>query len=74
MERALLRLGVHPTYVTYRTEYVPTMTRRLVLCTFAILTHPNLPSFKREVCYSTALTVVTAMDIACGQALGWLLS
>jgi hypothetical protein len=61
MERALLRLGVHPTYVTYRTEYVPTMTRRLVLC-------------KREVCYSTALTVVTVMDIACGQALGWLLS
>jgi hypothetical protein len=33
MERALLRLGVLPTYVTYHAKYVPTVTGRLVLCT-----------------------------------------
>jgi hypothetical protein len=33
MERALLRLGVPPTYVTYRAEYVPAVTGRMVLCT-----------------------------------------
>jgi hypothetical protein len=52
MERALLRLGVPPTYVTYRVEYVPTVTGRMVLCTVAILPHPSLLGFKGEVCYS----------------------
>jgi hypothetical protein len=70
MERALLRLGVPPTYITYRTEYVPTVTGRMVLCTIAVLPHPSLPRFKGEVCYSTALTAATALDVACCQALG----
>jgi hypothetical protein len=68
MERALLRLGVPPTYVTYRTEYVPTVTGRMVLCTVAVLPHPSLPGFKGEVCYSAAL------NVACRQALGCLLA
>jgi hypothetical protein len=74
MERALLRLGVPPTYVTYRAEYVPTVTGRMVLCTVAVLPHPSLPRFKRQVCYSAALTVATALDVACRQALGCLLA
>jgi hypothetical protein len=74
MERALLRLGVPPTYVTYRVEYVPTVTGQMVLCTVVVLPHSNLPGFKGEVCYSTALTVVTALDVTCHQALGYLLS
>jgi hypothetical protein len=74
MERALLRLGVPPTYVTYRAEYVPAVTGRMVLCTVAVLPHPSLPGFKGEVCYSAALTVVTALDVACCQALGCLLA
>jgi hypothetical protein len=74
MERALLRLGVPPTYVTYRTEYVPAVTGRMVLCTVVVLPHPSLPGFKGEVCYSTTLTVATALDIACRQALGCLLA
>jgi hypothetical protein len=49
MERALLRLGVHPTYVTYRAEYVPAVTGRMVLYTVAILPHPSLSGFKGEV-------------------------
>jgi hypothetical protein len=73
MERALLRLGVPPTYVTYRTEYVPAVTGWMVLCTVAVLHYPSLPGFKGEVCYSTALTVATALDVACRQALGCLL-
>jgi hypothetical protein len=36
--------------------------------------HPSLPGFKGEVCYSTALTVATALDVACRQALGCLLA
>jgi hypothetical protein len=74
IERALLRLGVPPTYVTYCTEYVPAVTRRMVLCTVAVLPHSSLPRFKGEVCYSTALTVTTALDVACRQALGCLLT
>jgi hypothetical protein len=74
MERALLRLGAPPTYVTYRAEYIPAVTGRMVLCTVAVLPHPSLPGFKREVCYSTALTIVTALDVACRQALGCLLA
>jgi hypothetical protein len=74
MERALLRLGVPPTYVTYRAEYVPIMTGRMVLYTVVVLPHPSLPGFKGEVCYSAALTVVTALDVACRQALGCLLA
>jgi hypothetical protein len=74
MERALLRLGVPPTYVTYRTEYVPTVIRQVVLCTVAVHPHPSLLGFKGEVCYSTALTVVTAFDVTCRQALGCLLA
>jgi hypothetical protein len=74
MERALLRLGVPPTYVTYRAEYVPAMTGWMVLCTVAVLPHPSLPGFKGEVCYSAALTVATALDVACRQALGCLLA
>jgi hypothetical protein len=73
MDRALLRLGVPPTYVTYRAEYVRVMTGRTVLCTVAVLPHLNLPGFKGEVCYSTALTVAIALDVACRQALGFLL-
>jgi hypothetical protein len=68
MERALLRLGVPPTYVMYRVEYVPVVTGWMVLCTIAVLPYPSLPGFKREVCYSTALTVT------CRQALGCLLA
>jgi hypothetical protein len=74
MERALLRLGVPPTYVTYRARYVPAMTGRMVLCTVTVLPHPSLPGFKGEVCYSTALTVATALDVACHEALGCLLA
>jgi hypothetical protein len=74
MERALLRLGVPPTYVTYRTEYVPAVIGRMVLCTDVIVPHPSLPGFKGEVCYSTTLTVATALDVACRQALGCLLA
>jgi hypothetical protein len=70
MERALLRLGVPPTYVTYRAEYVPAVTGRMVLCTVAVLPHPSLPRFKGEVCY----TVTTALDVTCRQALGCLLA
>jgi hypothetical protein len=65
MERAPLRLGVPPTYVTYRAEYVPAIIGRMVLCTVVVLPHPSLPGFKGEVCYSTALTVVTALDVTC---------
>jgi hypothetical protein len=74
MERALFRVGVPPTYITYRAEYVPTVTGRMVLCTVAILPHSILPGFKGEVCYSTVLTVATALDVACRQALGCLLA
>jgi hypothetical protein len=74
MERALLRLGVPPTYVTYRAEYVLAVTGRMVLCTVAVLCHLNLPGFKGEVCYNTTLTVATALDVACRQALGCLLA
>jgi hypothetical protein len=74
MERALLRLGVPPTYVTYRAEYAPSVTGRMVLCTVAVLPHPSLPGFKGEVCYSAALTVATALDVAYRQALGCLLA
>jgi hypothetical protein len=74
MERALLRLGVPLTYVTYRAEYVPAVTGRMVLCTVAVLPHPSLPGFKGEVCYSAALTVATALDVTCRQALGCLLA
>jgi hypothetical protein len=74
MERALLRLGVPPTYVTYRAEYVPGVTGQMVLCTVVVLPHPSLLGFKGEVCYSTALTVATALDVACRQALGCLLA
>jgi hypothetical protein len=74
MERALLMLGVPPTYVTYRTEYVPSVIGQMVLCTVAVLPHPSLLGFKGEVCYSTALIITTALDIACRQALGCLLA
>jgi hypothetical protein len=74
MERALLRLGVPPTYVTYRAAYVPAVAGRMVLCTVVILPHPSLPGFKGEVCYSTALTVATTLDVTCRQALGCLLA
>jgi hypothetical protein len=70
MERALLRLGVPPTYVTYRAKYVPAVTGWMVRCTVTVLPHQSLPGFKGEVCYSTALTVVTALNGACRQALG----
>jgi hypothetical protein len=46
----------------------------MVLCTVAVLPHPSLPGFKGEVCYSAALTVATALDVACRQALGCLLA
>jgi hypothetical protein len=39
-----------------------------------VLPHPSLPGFKGEVCYSAALTVATALDIAYRQALGCLLA
>jgi hypothetical protein len=74
MERALLRLGVPPTYFTYHAEYVPIMTGWMVLCTVAVLPHPSLPGFKGEVCYSTVLIVAIALDVACRQALGCLLA
>jgi hypothetical protein len=74
MERALLKLGVPPTYVTYCVEYVATMTGQMVLCTVVVLSHPSLPGFKGEVCYSTALTVATALDVACHQELCCLLA
>jgi hypothetical protein len=41
-----------------------------VLCTVIVLPYPSLTGFKGEVCYSTALTVVTALDVAYRQALG----
>jgi hypothetical protein len=65
MERALLRLGVPPTYVTYHAEYVPAVTGQMVLSMVAVLPHPSLLGFKGEVCYSVALTVATALDVAC---------
>jgi hypothetical protein len=74
MEKALLRLGVPPTYVTYRAEYVPAVTGWMVLCTVVVLPHSGLSGFKGEVCYTTALTVTTAPDVACRQALGYLLA
>jgi hypothetical protein len=74
MERALLRLGVPPTYVTYHAKYVPAVTGGMVLCTVAVLPHPSLPGFKGEVCYSAAVTIATALDVACRQALGCLLA
>jgi hypothetical protein len=74
MERALLRLGVPPTYVTYHAEYVPAVTGQMVLYTVSILPHLSLPGFKGEVYYSTALTVATALDVACRQALCCLLA
>jgi hypothetical protein len=74
MERALLRLGVPPTYVTYCAEYIPAVIGRMVLCTVTVLPHPSLPGFKGEVCYSTALTIATALDVAWRQALGCLLA
>jgi hypothetical protein len=74
MERALLRLGVPPTYVTYRAEYVPAVTGRVVLRIVVVLPHPSLPGFKGEVCYSTALTVATPLNVACRQALVCLLA
>jgi hypothetical protein len=46
----------------------------MVLCMVAVLPHPSLPGFKGEVCYSTALTVTTALYVACRQALGCLLA
>jgi hypothetical protein len=46
LDRALLRLGVPPTYVTYRAEYMPAVTGQLVLCTVAVLPHSALPGFK----------------------------
>jgi hypothetical protein len=74
MERALLRLGVPPIDVTYHAEYVPAVTGQMVLCTVAVLPHPSLPGFKGEVYYSAALTVATALGVACRQALGCLLA
>jgi hypothetical protein len=50
------------------------VTGRMVLCTVAVLPHPSLLGFKGEVCYSTALTVATALDVTCRQALGCLLA
>jgi hypothetical protein len=46
----------------------------MVLCTVAVLPHQSLPGFKGEVCYSAELTVATALDVACRQALGCLLA
>jgi hypothetical protein len=46
----------------------------MVLYTVVVLPHPSLPGSKGEVCYSTALTVATALDVACRQALGYLLA
>jgi hypothetical protein len=46
----------------------------MVLCTVAVLLQPNLPGFKGEVCYNTALTVATTLDVAYRQALGCLLA
>jgi hypothetical protein len=45
VERALLSLGVPPTYVTYHAEYVPAVTGWMVFCTVAVLPHPSLPGF-----------------------------
>jgi hypothetical protein len=74
MERALLRLGVPPTYITYHVEYVPAVTGWMVLYTVAVLPHLSLLGFKGEVCYSTVLTIAAALDIAYRQALGCLLA
>jgi hypothetical protein len=74
MERALLRLGVPPTYVTYRAEYVPAVKGWMVLCTVAVLPHLSLLGFNGEVCYNTTFTVATVLDVACRQALGCLLT
>jgi hypothetical protein len=74
MERALFRLGVPPTYVTYRAECIPTVTGRMMLCTVVVLPHLSFPGLKGEVCYSIAFTVATAMDVACRQALGRVLA
>jgi hypothetical protein len=46
----------------------------MVLRTVAVLPHPSLPGFKGEFCYSAALTVATALDVACRQVLGFLLA
>jgi hypothetical protein len=48
MERGFLRLGVPPTYVAYRAEYVPVVTGRMVLCTVAVLPHPSLPGSRER--------------------------
>jgi hypothetical protein len=74
MERALLGLRVPLSYVTYHAEYVPAVKGRMMLCTVTVLLHLSLMGFKGEVCYSTALTVATTLDIACCQALGCLLA
>jgi hypothetical protein len=58
----------------YYAEYVPAVTGRMVLCTVTVLPHQSLPEFKAEVCYSTALIVATALDVAYRQALGCLLA
>jgi hypothetical protein len=42
----------------------------MVLYTAAVLPHPSLLGFKGDVCYSTVLTVATALEAAYGQALG----
>jgi hypothetical protein len=46
----------------------------MVLCSVAVFPHSNLPGFKGEVCYSTTVTIATALDVACCQALGCLLA
>jgi hypothetical protein len=46
----------------------------MVLCTVAVLPHLSPPGFKGEVCYSTALTFATTLDVAYRQALGCLLA
>jgi hypothetical protein len=46
----------------------------MVLCTVAVLTHPSLQGFNGKVCYITVLTVATALDVACRQALGCILA
>jgi hypothetical protein len=60
---AFLKLGVPPTHVTYRTEYVPAPTVLLVLCTVTVLPHPVLPGFKGEVSYGIMMTIHTALDL-----------
>jgi hypothetical protein len=50
------------------------MIGQMVLCTVAVLPHPSLPGLKGEVCYNIVITVTTALDVACRQALGCLLA